>query len=293
MGNQADSGKDRGRKLRRRLIGAGLIGVPLGALLLPRRARAREASDPSPAWERLRVALFGDRPIRVDDGSLLRLDAPGRAEDAAIVPIGVEAAEPRSAAQAVRRLVLVVDNNPAPLAGSFEFGPASGQAAIETRLRVEEYSHARAIAELADGSLVMASRFVKASGGCSAPAAKDRERLLANVGRIRLRVPTPLRLGEPNPAQLMIGHPNDSGLAMDQLTRLYASPWYVRELTIEYASRLVLRGETSFAISENPNFRFRFRPEGDGDLVARVEDTKDAVFDTRLAVRGGQPQVAG
>ncbi|WP_085314391.1 quinoprotein dehydrogenase-associated SoxYZ-like carrier [Derxia lacustris] len=270
---------------RRRLLGTTLLGLTLPAFAI-------EAGDPSPVWEKLRAGLFKGRSIAVDDGSLLRLDAPVRADDAAVVPIGVEARFAQSPERAVRRLTLIVDNNPAPVVGTFDFGPASGLAAIETRVRVEEYSHVRAIAELADGSLVMTTRFVKASGGCSAPAAKDRERVLANVGRILLRVQPPLRLGAPNTAQLMIGHPNDSGMAMDQITRTYATPWFVRELAIDFAGQPVLRADIGIGVSENPNFRFRFQPESDGLLTARAVDTRDTVFDTRLAIRNGQVESA-
>mgnify|MGYP002150436774 CR=1 FL=1 len=46
-------------------------------------------------------------------------------------------------------------------------------AEIETRVRVDAYSHVRAIAEASDGQLYAVTRFVKASGGCSAPAGSD------------------------------------------------------------------------------------------------------------------------
>jgi len=278
--------------LRRRLLGASALLLAGGLVLPPRRAVAIEAGDPTPIWDRLRAALFKDRPIREDDGSLFRFDTPVRAEDAAVVPIGIEARFAQSAARAVRRITLIVDNNPAPVVGTFEFGPASGLAGIETRVRVEEYSHVRAIVELNDGALVSATRFVKASGGCSAPAGKDREQALANVGRIRLRVQQPPKLGEPNTAQLMVGHPNDSGMAMDQVTRMYASPWFVRTVAVDYAGQAVLRADISFAVSENPNFRFHFLPTGDGVLEARVEDTRDTVFNTRLTIRNAQVEAA-
>ena len=64
---------------------------------------------------------------------------------------------------------LVVDANPAPVAAVFNMSPENGVATISTRLRINAYSHVRAIAETSDGELFMATRFVKASGGCSAP----------------------------------------------------------------------------------------------------------------------------
>ena len=44
---------------------------------------------------------------------------------------------------------------------------------LSTRIRVDAYTNLHAVAELDDGHLYGAQRFVKAAGGCSAPAAKQ------------------------------------------------------------------------------------------------------------------------
>ena len=53
-------------------------------------------------------------------------------------------------------------------------------------MRIAEYTNVRAIAETSDGQLYMASRFVKASGGCSAPALKDHEQAMARLGQMKI-----------------------------------------------------------------------------------------------------------
>ena len=53
-------------------------------------------------------------------------------------------------------------------------------------MRINEYTNVRAIAETSDGELYMASRFVKAAGGCSAPALKDHEQAMARLGQMKL-----------------------------------------------------------------------------------------------------------
>jgi sulfur-oxidizing protein SoxY len=83
-------------------------------------------------------------------------------------------------------------------------------------------------------------------------------------------------------AQLMVSHPNDSGLAMDQITRTYATPHFVRRVEVRYASRPLLTADVDFSISENPNFRF-YVLEGDGgDLEAKIIDNQDLVFSTSI-----------
>ena len=102
------------------------------------------------------------------------LDAPRRAEDAAIVPIGMRVNFAGDDKRTLKSLTLVIDENPAPVAGTFTIGPHSGVTSISTRVRVNSYSYVRLIAELSDGKLYGVKTFVKASGGCSAPAALER-----------------------------------------------------------------------------------------------------------------------
>ncbi len=238
-------------------------------------------------WTRIRTGLFADRPIAEQADQIIQLSVPVRAEDAATVPIGIRTLLRPDANVFVEKIYLVIDKNPSPLGAVFTFTPESGRADLETRVRIEDYTMVRAIAELSDGRLYMASRFVKASGGCSAPAGKDQEAARARLGRMKLRVDGPVVYGQPNLAQLMISHPNNSGLAMDQLTRLYVPARFVRRIDVTYGGKRVMAAEVDFTISENPNFRFHFVPRADGELKAEVLDSNDVRFESSVAVREG------
>jgi sulfur-oxidizing protein SoxY len=172
--------------------------------------------------------------------------------------------------------------NPSPLGAVFTLTPDSGRADIETRIRIETTAM-RAIAETNDGKLYMAMKFVKASGGCRRRPARI-WRLPARFGRMKF-APMAGVLNQPNLAELMISHPNVSGLAMDQVTRLYAPPRFVRTIQVSYAGKLIMSADVDFTISENPNFRFYFVPRADGELKAEVVDSSDATFETSVAIR--------
>ena len=130
-------------------------------------------------WEVLRGDITGDTPL-LDGATLFRVTAPYRANDAATVPVVIEQTDP--AAGPITAIKLVIDENPAPLAAEIRFGPAMDPLKFETRVRVNQYSNIRVIADTASGSY-MSGRFVKASGGCSAPATKDAVAALAGLGR--------------------------------------------------------------------------------------------------------------
>lgn len=270
---------------RRFLLLAALAGL---AAIVPAGVLADDVPDPETAiWKKLQQSLFENRPVASDARGIIELVTPVRAEDAAVVPVAIRTKLTQRPERYVRRIYLIVDRNPSPLAAMFELTPESGRADLETRIRIEEYTYVRAVAELSDGTLFADARFVKASGGCSAPAGKDPAAAAARVGRMRLAVDGNVSYNQPALAQLMIGHPNDSGLVMDQLTRHYTPAYFVRSIKVTYAGKPILTAEVDFSISENPNFRFYFVPVGDGELKAEAVDTKELRFEARLAVRRG------
>ena len=231
----------------------------------------------------LRAAYFEDRAIETGD-TVISLDVPRRAADAALVPVSIRAGIEQTDEHYIRTIYLIVDRNPQPMIGKFHFSPRNGRADLDLRIRVDSYTPVRAVAETNTGELYMSRRFVKASGGCSAPAPSDMDAIMSRLGEIRIRT----NAGDAaTSAQLLVSHPNLSGLQMDQLTRLYAPAHFVRDVVVTYAGETVFRAETSFGISENPSFRFQFVPETDGELVAEITDTKDLRFDKTIVVGSG------
>ena len=89
--------------------------------------------------------------------------------------------------RALQSLTLVIDENPAPVAGTFTIGPHAGVTSISTRIRVNSYSYVRAVAELSDGQLYGVQAFVKASGGCSAPASSNSDATRWRPGQMKFR----------------------------------------------------------------------------------------------------------
>ncbi len=243
-------------------------------------ALAAGAAQPSEAWADLSDSLFPDRVI-AEAGDMIALDAPYRAHDAAAVPIEIRIAPPLG--RVVERFTILIDENPAPVAAEVAVGPGLGrEIALSTRVRVDAYSHIRVIAELDDGTLHQSARFVKASGGCSAPAAKDAEAAAAAAGRMKLRT---FEGGAPE-AQLLLRHPNHSGFQIDQVTLLPIPPWFVDVIEVRQGGALVMRVTGGISLSEDPAIRFRYVPNGAAALDVRVEDTEGAVFEAAFPVAG-------
>ncbi len=226
-------------------------------------------------WNSIKGDIFKNRPI-LDGAGLVVLDAPRRAEDSAIVPIGMRVDFAADDKRMLKSLTLVIDENPAPVAGAFTFGPRSGVTSISTRVRVNSYSYVRLIAELSDGQLYGVKAFVKASGGCSAPASSNADATRSMLGQMKFRTfRTESALPE---GQLMLRHPQNSGLQMDQLTRLYIPPFFIENLKIWQGDDLVLAMDGGIAISEDPNIRFNYRPNGAAKFRVEAVDTSQKMF---------------
>jgi len=235
-------------------------------------------------WASIKESLFGSRVLQEESAARLSLEMPGRAADAGAVPLAITMralpGDPR-----VRKLFLVIDKNPSPVGAIFDFGVPRAGVALEIRVRIEDYTWVRVIAEREDGSLLATKHYIKAAGGCSAPAGKTLAQRQEGMGQMKWRVDAPRVSGGDLWAQLLIRHPNDSGLAMDQLTRLYDPPMFVNKVTVTRGDDLIFTAQVDFTLSQNPAFRFLLPADGKGDLRAQVTDTEGRQFESTFAIR--------
>ncbi len=242
-------------------------------------------------WTDLKHAVFGDRVV-TDGTGVIALDAPARAEDAALVPVSVSlAAGGGTGGGRVKAVWLLVDGNPSPLAGTFKFGPAADPRRLKTRVRVDQYSLVHAVAETEDGRLFASERYVKAAGGCSAPSTKDPQLAMSRLGQMRLKLDGEEQLlhdGEATNAQLLISHPNNNGMQVDQLTHVFVPPRYIQDVTVRYGDALVLSVDADISLSEDPVITFGFVPQGPGPIRIDVLDSTQAKFHREFAVSKGQ-----
>jgi sulfur-oxidizing protein SoxY len=245
------------------------------SLQLGQPARAADAED---VWPSLATDVFKGRPL-VDGVGIVGIEMPARAEDAAIVPVTMRVTLPKGDARQLKALTLIIDENPAPVAATFKIGERSGISTISTRVRVNAYTNVHAVAELSDGQLYMVKTYVKASGGCAAPAAKNADEAAASVGQMKFRqFGKPAEASAPREAQVMIRHPNNSGLQRDQVTLLYIPPFFVSDLNVWEGDKLLFTMEGGISISEDPNFRFDFRPNGADTFRVEAKDTDGKTY---------------
>lgn len=129
---------------RRSILGLGVSSLALAAL--PGKASAQSEND----LKSLKRDLFGDR--KINEGRV-SVSMPPISENGNSVPFEVNVDSPMSSDNHVTRLVILSPINPEPIIARYEFTPASGRAAIATRIRLAGTQSVEAVAEMSDSSL--------------------------------------------------------------------------------------------------------------------------------------------
>jgi len=147
---------------RRQMItrAAGVAALLAAAGVLPARAQSawnKAAFDAKTADE----AIKGLGLAKPQESRDVVLTAPDIAENGAVVPIAASSALP-----GVKRIVFLVDKNPTPLAGVFEFTDAV-DTSVSTRIKMAQTCNVTAVAITGDGRVLFAQKEVKVTlGGC-------------------------------------------------------------------------------------------------------------------------------
>ena len=260
--------------------------LALAVFAAPQAAFAAEEKDP---WPELHRDVFGSKPM-IEDGGVVTLEAPIRAEDAALTPLTIRI--PAEHAAEARKLTLMIDKNPSPVVAEITFGPAAGtgERMISTRVRVDMYSNIRAVVETADGKMYMAVKFVKAAGGCSAPALKDPDAILAEIGKMHVKaIPVTDAAAPMREGQLMIKHPQYSGLQTNQATGYWIPFKYITALDVKRGGEVVFSMTGGISISEDPNIRFSYAPNtsgGDETIEVTATDTDGRIMKGASTAKG-------
>ena len=250
-----------------------LISVILLSAVAAHAELPEDQAERMKRWKDLSQQVFGDKKLE-NGAKFIAIDAPDRAMDAALVPVGVTI----SGQKGVKGLYLLVDDNPVPLAAHFTFGPAADPKEMRIRIRLEQYTYIHAVIEGGDGKLYQAARFVKAAGGCSGPAGPTNE-ALKDLGAMKLQTQATYTPGKTMEVQLHIRHPNFNGMQMDLASRGYVPARFINQAEVSYDGQQVFHFEGGISMSSDPAITFGFKPKAKGELTVVAQDNKETVFE--------------
>ena len=131
--------------------------------MLPSLARAQAAAYNTAAFDAktiadLMKALGAGSPAESKD---VTVTGPDIAENGAVVPVGASTALP-----GVKRMLLLVEKNPAVLTAAFDVTDAV-ETNFSTRVKMGQTSNVYAVAMMSDGKVLFAQKEIKVTlGGC-------------------------------------------------------------------------------------------------------------------------------
>jgi sulfur-oxidizing protein SoxY len=214
-------------------------------VLSSRLALAAMGDDPlqSPQWTDIRERYLGAAKVVFDP--LVVVSGPKVAEDSMNVPVGV-----KIGLADVRRVLVVADLN--PIVKVLEFSATGAMPSLHFRMKLQQGSPVRAMAQTGDGVWHVGGIWIDASGGgCTAPSVgRSAAGWTETLGQVQSRV---WQNETQSRVKLNIMHPMDTGLAPG------IPAFYIERLSLQDAAgREWMALDTFEPVSENPVFSFDF-----------------------------------
>ena len=244
------------------------IAITLGiALAVPAASAGAHTlpADPlgSPMWSYRAQALFGDAAVVFDPR--VRMIMPAIAENQHQYPVMVDA----RALGDVRRIVILIDLNPIPIA--VDYRPLAARAVIGTRIKLDQRTPVRAAVLTADGVWHVAGGWIDAAGGgCSAPpVSRARGDWAQHVGEMRGQA---WREGTDTRLRVTFRHPMDTGL-VDNIPAYNIDTVSVHDAAGKDLGEIGVAG----SVSEDPAFTLVV-DGAPGALTVEARDTDGRTF---------------
>ncbi len=143
----------------------------------------------------------------------------------------------------------------------------------------------RLVGESADGKLYMASREIRAAGGCGGTVDGDDAAIRASAGKIKLKVEEPVKFGSATTTIFNIKHPMRTGLQRDLVSQGYVPAFYINKAVFSYNGKPVMTVDVGVGTSEDPYMRFNFTPDAPGVLEVVATDNEGKTFSHQVDVK--------
>ncbi len=252
------------------------------AILLACSLTASAEPDPK-LWPVMKEAFFEKRPMAEVD--FIKIDAPRRAESGAQVPVTYLIDNAAAKGVKIVKLYAFVDANPIPLTATYHLTEALGDFNLSTRIRFETDAFVRLVGETADGKLYVASREIRAAGGCGGTVDGDEAAIRASAGKIKFKVEDPVKMGGATSTTFNIKHPMRTGLQRELVSQGFVPAFYIKKSEFTYNGKPVLTIDVGVGTAEDPYFKFNFVPTAPGKLEVVATDNEGKDFKQAVDVK--------
>jgi sulfur-oxidizing protein SoxY len=185
----------------------------------------------------------------------------------------------------ITKLYAFVDANPIPLTATYHLSEMLGNFQLSTRIRFETDAFVRLVGETAEGKLYVASREIRAAGGCGGTVDGDEVAIRASAGKIKFKVEDPVKIGEATTATFNIKHPMRTGLQRELVSQGFVPAFYIKKAEFNYNGKPVMTIDVGVGTAEDPYFKFNFVPDAPGKLEVTATDNEGKTFTQEVEVK--------
>ncbi|CAN4276517.1 Quinoprotein dehydrogenase-associated SoxYZ-like carrier [Methylophilaceae bacterium] len=240
-------------------------------------------AEPNPTlWPVMKEAFFEKRPMT--EVTFMKIDAQRRAESGAQVPVTYSIDNAAAGGVKITKLYAFVDANPIPLTATYHLTEALGDFQLATRIRFETDAFVRLVGEDAKGNLYLASREIRAAGGCGGTVEIDDKATRAASGKIKMNVDK-VKIGAATPATFNIKHVMRTGLQRELVTQGFMPAFYINKTEFKYNGKPVMTVDVGVGTAEDPYFKFNFVPAEPGKLEVVATDNEGKSFTHAVDVK--------
>ena len=241
-------------------------------------------AEPDPKlWPVMKEAFFEKRAMIEAD--FMKIDAPRRAESGAQVPVTYTINNAAAKGVKIVKLYAFVDANPIPLTATYHLTDNLGSFNLSTRIRFETDAFVRLVGETADGKLYLASREIRAAGGCGGTVDGDEAVIRASAGKIKFKVEDGVKMGSATPVTFNIKHPMRTGLQRELVSQGFVPAFYINKAEFTYNDKTLMTVDVGVGTAEDPYFKFDFVPSAPGKLSVVATDNEGKSFTQAVEVK--------
>jgi len=249
------------------------LAVALGMLLSSGHPAVAEVpADPlqSPVWKAVGETFFGNDLVRFDPR--VRVIMPQIAENQRSFPVSIDA----RAIRGVKRILILADLNPIPLAVDYELTDAAPY--LTTNIKLDQRTPVRGAVQLQDGSWLVGGAWVDAAGGgCSMPPlSRARGDWSQHLGEIRGGA---WRTSGGDRVRLVMRHPMDTGFVANIPT------YHIESLSLTDTHGVKFgRIAMEASVAEDPEITVIVGSSKSAKLVVTGRDTNGIEYDAIVPV---------
>ncbi len=197
-------------------------------------------------------------PVAAD----LRIEAPQKAENGAVVQVELHSGQAAGALQALR---ILAEANPTPLIASFELGPQVLPRVV-TRIKLAQSGEVIALAQQANGQFQQQRRqVIVLEDGCGG---SEREEPFASSIKMRARL---LEASASGPSltelKIIILHPMRTGRSKNEDGQSLPAH-FMQLMQVVMQGKVVVDAQTGTGIARNPYFTFYLQGAREGDVIS-------------------------